>query len=237
MDDLQFRRNIYANPNSQDDDMLFAQKADANKMQFAQEIRQLDDKITNALNVPVPDGLYNKLILRQTMASHQQEKRKKRFHLALAASVAIMAGAVLSYFQFSSTYTNLGDYALAHVYHEKDDFSNDDETNISLASLNKKMATFDGSFTKSLGKIIAADYCRFDGMNSLHLVFQGKFNPVSVFIVPKKEHLSFTARFSDNQLSGESLGFNNANVIVVTDKNESIDQWKSALKKSISWTI
>jgi len=237
MDDLQYRRSIYADPSSQDEAIIAAQNADPAKKQLAQELHLFDEKLKQAMNVDVPDDLCNKLLLRQTLASHQQEKRKSRVHLALAASVAIIAGLVVNYLQFSHSYTNLGDYALAHVYHEEDEFYNDDKNRVSLTSLNKKMTTFNASFNESFGELISADYCRFDGMKSLHLVFQGVTDTVAVFVIPKKEHLAFTTKFSDNKLQGKSLGFKDANVLVVADKNESLDVWQRAIKKNIAWSI
>ena len=237
MDDLQYRRSIYADPTSLDKDIIAAQNADPAKKQLAQELSRLDEKLKQAMKVPVPDDLCNKLLLRQTLASHQQEKRKTRIHLALAASVAIVAGLVVNYLQFSSSYTNLGDYALAHVYHEQDYFSNGDNARISLTSLNKKMTAFNGSFSESMGELISADYCRFDGMKSLHLVFQGLTDTVTVFVVPKKEHLAFTNKFSDEKLHGESLSFEHANILVVADKNESLSQWQRTINDSITWSI
>ncbi len=237
MDDLQFRRSIYADPTSIDQDIIAAQKADPAKKQLAQELCQFDAKLKQAMKVSVPDDLCNKLLLRQTLASHQQEKRKTRIHLALAASVAIVAGLVVNYLQFSSSYTNLGDYALAHVYHEQEYFSNDDNARVSLTSLNKKMTTFNGSFSGSVGELISAGYCRFDGMKSLHLVFQGLTDTVTVFVVPKKEHLSFTDKFSDENLQGESLRFEHANILVVADKNESLSQWERTINDNITWSI
>lgn len=237
MDDLQYRRSIYADPTSQDKAIIAAQNADPAKKQFAQELCQLDEKIKQAMQIPVPDDLGNKLLLRQTLASHQQEKRKTRIHLALAASVAIVAGLVVNYLQFSNSYTNLGDYALAHVYHEENAFSNDDNTRVSLTSLNKKMTTFNGSFSESMGELISADYCRFDGMKSLHLVFQGLTDTVTVFVVPKKEHLAFTDKFNDEKLQGESLSFKQANILIVADKNESLSQWQRIINDNITWSI
>ena len=99
MDDLEFRRAIYADPKNQDADTILAQQQDPSKKQFAQEICQLDNKIKQALQIPVPDDLANKLILRQTLANHQVQKRKSRVHLALAASVAIVGGLVLNFMQ------------------------------------------------------------------------------------------------------------------------------------------
>ena len=237
MDDLQFRRMIYADPNSRDEDVLDALQDDPSKKEFAQELIQLDEKIKQAMNVPVPEDLCDKLILRQTLASHQQKKRKSRVHLALAASVAIIAGVAVNFLQFSSSYTNLGDYALAHVYHEEGVFSNQDENRVSLASLNQKMIAFDGSFNQSLGELISADYCRFDGMKSLHLVYKGVTDTVAVFVVPKNEQLDFSENFEDKKLQGESIGFKDANIIVVADKNESISKWQKSISDNITWSI
>lgn len=237
MDDLQFRRMIYADPNSRDEAILDAQQDDPSRKEFAQELIQLDEKIKQAMNVPVPEDLCDKLILRQTLASHQQKKRKSRVHLALAASVAIIAGVAVNFLQFSSSYTNLGDYALAHVYHEEGVFSNQDESRISLASLNQKMIAFDGSFNQSLGELISADYCRFDGMKSLHLVYKGITDTVAVFVVPKNEQLDFSEHFEDEKLQGESIEFKDANIIVVADKNESISEWQKNISENVSWSI
>jgi len=237
MDDLQFRRMIYADPNSRDKAVLDAQQDDPSKKEFAQELIQLDEKIKQAMNVPVPEDLRDKLILRQTLASHQQKKHKSRVYLALAASVAIIAGVAVNFLQFSSSYTNLGDYALAHVYHEEGAFSNQDESRVSLASLNQKMIAFDGSFNQSLGELISADYCRFDGMKSLHLVYKGVTDTVAVFVVPKNEQLDFSATFEDKRLQGESIDFKGANIIVVADKNESISKWQQSISDNISWSI
>lgn len=236
MDDLLFRRSIYADPKCQDDAIKEAKNSDPAKKAFADEIELLDQKIASAMNVPVPDDLCNKLILRQTMASHQQHKRKNKVHLALAASVAIALGLSFNFMQFSSAYAGIGEYALAHVYHEENAFDNNASNSISLTALNNKMSSFDGSFTKTVGKLISADYCRFDGIKSLHLVYQGESSPVTVFIVPNRNELSFDAEFSDGKLRGDSKQYGETNVIVVGDKNESLNQWQSELSKNIRWS-
>ena len=236
MDDLQFRRSIFADPLSQNKDVLEAQNTDPSKKRLARELHLFDEQIKQAMKIPVPDDLCNKLLLRQTFASHKQEQRKSRIYLALAASVAITAGLLVNYLQFSSSYTNLGDYALAHVYHEESAFSNTDNTRVDLTSLNQKMSTFSGNFNETIGELISADYCRFDGMKSLHLVYKGLTDIVTVFVVPKEEHLDFTDKFNDDKLQGGSLSFKHANVIVVADKNESLSKWQRVINDSINWS-
>ncbi|MBA6305133.1 DUF3379 family protein [Colwellia sp. MB02u-14] len=237
MDELQFRRRIYADPNTRDEDMIAAMNSDPAKQSFTQELESLDSKLFQALNIEVPNGLSDKLILRQTMASHQQQKRKSRVRLTLAASVALVMGLTINFMQFSSAYSNLGDYAIAHIVHEEGHFSNTSAANVSLASLNDKMATFNGSFTDSIGKLMFADYCRFDGMKSLHLVFQGATSIVTVFVVPDNEGLEFIADFSTDKFIGKSQNFKDSNIIVVADKSESLAQWQTAIDKNINWSI
>lgn len=236
MDDLQFRRSIYADPKTTDADIRAAIEADPAKQKFAQELETLDDKTLAALNVPVPENLSEKLILRQSLASHQQQKRKSRVRLAMAASVAFAMGVTFTFLQFSSAYTNVGDYAIAHVNHEAKYFSNDGEANVTLASLNKKMASFNGSFNENFGELMMADFCRFDGMKSLHLVFKGESSPVNIFIVPNSDHLEFSSSFQGEDLRGSAINFNKSNIIVVGDEAESLKQWQERIAKNVRWS-
>lgn len=237
MDDLQIRRCILADPKSRDEAILNALKSDPTKEKFAKEVEALDFEIARAMCIPTPDDLANKLILRQTLASHQQQKSKKRIRLAMAASVAFVMGLSINFMMFSNSYKNLGDYAIAHVNHEAEHFSNNDLSSVTLASLNEKMAVFNGSFNSTLGTLIFADYCRFDGNKSLHLVFQGQASPVNMFILPNDKDIEFIASFANDKLQGRSLHFNHSNIIVVGDKKEPIEQWRERVNQNISWSI
>lgn len=237
MDDLQFRRIILADPNNQDPEFIEAKNADATRQKLSQDVDALDNKIAQALSVDVPDELCNKLILRQTMDSHRLQKRKSRIHLALAASVAFAFGLTLNFMQASSAYSGLDGYALAHVYHEQDAFNNNSDARVSLASLNTKMAAFNGSFLGNVGELISADYCRFDSVKSLHLVYQGEHSPVNVFIVPNRDDVKFSSQFSDSLYRGKASTFGAQNVIVVGDKTEPLEKWQQNLSKNITWSI
>ncbi len=236
MDDLLFRRNIYADPKTTDSDVQSAKNADPAKQKFAQEIEQLDQQIFTALNVSVPEDLSEKLILRQSLASHQQQKKSSRIKLALAASVAFAIGLTVNQLQFSHAYDSVGDYAIAHTAHEAQYFTNDGEANVTLASLNKKMASFNGSFSEDLGELMMAEFCRFDGMKSLHLVFRGQSSPVNVYIVPENEHLAFSKKFSNKELNGVVNNFKNSQIIVVGDKKEPLNVWQQRINQNVRWS-
>lgn len=233
MDDLQFRRSLYADPNNRDDDLKKALSEDPIKQKFANEISALEEKIFNALDVPVPDDLAKKLLLKQTFASHKQQKRKSRIQLALAASVAITFGITFSLMQFSHTYKTISDYAIAHVNHEAEYFHNDDKARVSLAKLNQKMSAFNGVFSEQLGELIAANYCRFDGVKSLHLVLKGQSSPVNIFIVPKNKYLKVSDYFENESMQGLVNNFYNNNIIIVGDKSEPLKKWQAQINQKV----
>ena len=237
MDDLQFRRNLYADPKNIDADMQQAIDNDPLKAKFANELDELEQKITAALSIDVPQGLTDKLILRQTMTTHHQQKRKSRIQLAMAASVAFAIGITINIVQFSSAYQSLSEHSLAHVYHEESAFNNTMTSDISLTSLNNKMATFGGNFKGLLGDIISADFCRFDGIKSLHLVFKGQHSPITVFVIPHDKTLTVANEFSDDKYRGKSIQYLQSNIVIIGEKNESLEQWQGKINDNIQWSI
>ena len=62
MDELEFRRRIYADPETTDSDVVEAAKEDEKKRHFWNEQKKLDQQLKQALKVDVPDDLANKLI-------------------------------------------------------------------------------------------------------------------------------------------------------------------------------
>lgn len=236
MDDLQFRRSIYADPKSTDPDVVSAKINDPAKQKFAQELEDFDLEIAKAMQVPVPEGLSQKLILRQSLASHQQQTRKSRIKLAIAASITLAVGLTVSQLQFSHAYNSVADYAIAHVNHEAKYFTNDGEANVSLDSLNSKMTSFKGEFSDTLGDLMMADFCRFDGVKSLHLVYRGKTSPVNVFIVPDNDYMQFEKSFSDRAFNGIVSSYRNSRVIIVGDKQEPLNQWQERINQGIRWS-
>ncbi|MBD3585178.1 DUF3379 domain-containing protein [Salinimonas sp. HHU 13199] len=92
MDDLTFRRRVYEDPDTVDQDILDAAARDPEKRIFLQQTRQLNAQLKDATKVPVPDELAHKLIWQQSTRQYLQQKRKQRWYVALAASVALVTG-------------------------------------------------------------------------------------------------------------------------------------------------
>lgn len=237
MDDLEFRRRLYCDPNSQDQDIINAINTDNKRKDFSENLKTLDSHIAKALNVEVPENLAEQLILRQSLHSHQQTKKKSRVHLAMAASVAFAVGIGVSFINSSPAYSNVADYSLAHYHHEADNFSKQGRAQYSLASFNEDVSSLNVGFKEKLGKLISIDDCYFDGMDSIHMVFEGKYDNVTVFLVPKSTHLKFTEQFGDDSVIGITHQYHQGDVIIMGNKKEPLQQWQQKIDQTIEWSI
>ncbi|WJG10622.1 DUF3379 family protein [Aliiglaciecola sp. LCG003] len=233
MDDLQFRRTIYAEPNSTSDEIKQAIADDPKKQEFWNEINRLDAAILQASKVDVPEGLAHKLILRQALESHNVQKKRSRIHLAIAASIAFAIGISITVWQQQSG-VYLGEHALAHVYHEADGYPLRANGDISVDKVNVQLASLGAEFKHKVGRIFFAGFCTFDNVRSYHMVLEdGSGNKVTVFVVPHDEDFKLQENFSDNKMAGQMFDTTNASIIMVGEKGHSLEQVKYKLKQNM----
>ena len=210
MDDLEFRREVYANPHNNDKSLLEAAANDPAKQQFIDELKQLDEKVQNALDIPVPDGMAHRLILRQSIESHNQQKRRSRIHIALAASIAFVFGLSFTFLQQPSS-TELGTTALSHMYHEAS-YTVGADGDLQIADVNAKLATFGAKIAEPFTRIYFANYCLFEKQKSLHLVVGDGNDRYTIFITPKDGNEVFESSFEDENFVGRAWQAENVNM-------------------------
>jgi hypothetical protein len=239
MDDLEFRRAVFAEPFSKDDRLQQAAAADPTRQSFLNDMRQFDDSLSAALKVDVPENLVERLILRQALESHQQVRRRGRVHLALAASVAFAIG-LSSHMLYNTNSDNIGTYSLAHLQHGIKHLHSAQEAN-TLTQVNAKLARFGGKFNpsvgQSLGNAVFSNYCDFNGITSLHLIYDSPQGRVSVFVTPSDANFDFVKDFGNEQFVGRGLTFDKAQVTVVGNKGQSIEGFAQKVEESLSWEI
>ncbi|SHI08980.1 DUF3379 family protein [Ferrimonas marina] len=207
MDELEFRRRIYAEPNSKDTELKHAAGEAPGRDAFWQELQALDAQIGQAAKIPVPDDLADRLLLQQNLVVHKQQKRRHRWQLAAAASVAFAVG--LTFTLNQRTQNDLGTHALAHVAHEEGFVDTIDE-GVTLTALNTKLAALGGRMDSMPGQIYYANFCDFDGIRSLHVVMGSEQGRVTLFYIPKEGNQRLPERFANDRYQG--LGSDNSNV-------------------------
>jgi hypothetical protein len=233
MDEINFRRRIYSNPNDQSQDVLDACNLDPNKAAFKRDMQILDAQMAAALDVKPPKNLADRVLLSQTIEKKAPIPRRKKWYMAIAASFALMSTFVLYQTGLTLNYQTIGDYALAHVHAEEIHLN--DHNSYDISDVNTKLASFGAELTSNIENVNFASYCYFAGVKSLHLVFNSEQGPVTVFIVPNSEQLDFSERFADQSYSGRAVKYQPANMVVISNTAESAQQWERKLKQDIKW--
>jgi len=233
MDDLTFRKRIYANPNDHDQDIIDACNDDSSKAKFKADMKIFDSQLKQALNVKVPDNLAEKILLSQSIRSQNGASKRTKIHLAIAASVALFVGVISTKFGLVNDYDTVGDYALAH--HMADIQHSHEHNEYSPGQVNSKLAEFGGEIIDALPDISFASTCYFARIKSLHMVFQGEKYPVTVFLIPNQTGLEQTRHFSDQEYNGESINVNNNQLLIITHKDDPKQDWSKQLVNAIKW--
>ena len=232
MDDLQFRRHAYGDPNSQDDDFLAKIAASDTDAKLVRELKMLDCKLTNALNIDVPNDLADKLLLRQQLNKHQEQKKKTRYLMTMAASVALVIGLSFSMLRF--TPVDLAEHALAHVYHEPKSMLVDQ--NVGFQDVNFKLAGISGlenaKFIQQPGKVFYTSYCDFQGVKSLHLVMESDHGKVTLFIVPTENRMVTEEFFADKNYQGVGFQTADAFMMLVGKQKGDLDFVRSEIEQT-----
>jgi hypothetical protein len=233
MDELEFRRRVYADPETTDSDVVEAAKADDNKRHFWNEQKQLDKQLKQALKVDVPEDLASKLIWQQSADEFTRYKRRSRWYLAMAASVAFTVGIALTMWYHKPL--SIGGQALAHMQYADMEQAHS-LLPVDLNMVNAKLASFGASFNEMLDGVEVANYCHLSTVRSLHLIVNTPQGKMSVFVVPERGDVTVPSEFADKQYRGESLKLQRANVMIVGDRNADLSEMKEAVAKRIQFS-
>lgn len=227
MDELSFRRTIYAEPNTTDPDIIQAAKDDPAKQVFWDEVKAMDAQLAQAMNIPVPENFADKLILRQGMDEFSQKRQKRPWYIALAASVAMVVG--VSYITLFAGNNGLANDVYAHVNHE---YMNNEIAmtgqHVSQNVINQKMATFNGVLADEIGEVLSANYCYLGTIKSLHMIIKGKTGLINLFVVEDNKSKDLKEDFSTNGLVGTSFVLQSAKIIIVGDDREQVSHLQTA---------
>jgi hypothetical protein len=231
MDELSFRRTIYAEPNTTDPDIIQAAKDDPAKQVFWDEVKAMDVQLAQAMSIPVPENFADKLILRQGMDEFSQKRQKRPWYIALAASVAMVVG--VSYVTLFAGNNGLANDIYAHINHE---YMNKEIAmtgqHVSQNVINEKMATFNGVLSGEIGDVLSANYCYLGTIKSLHMIIKGKTGLINLFVVDNNNSKELKEDFSTNGLVGTSFLLQSAKIIIVGDDKEQVSHLQTAAQSA-----
>nr|WP_136252108.1 DUF3379 family protein [Ningiella ruwaisensis] len=233
MDDITFRRTIYADPFTQDPEIIEAAKNDPKKQAFWEEVRAMETAIHSAMDIPVPDDLADKLILRQTMKTHQQNKRKSPWYIALAASLLLTSALTVGILT-SSSGSLIGD-VYAHIEHM--DYESNKGAKVDLLSINNKLASYNGQLQDGMGEILSANYCYLNSIKSLHLIVKGENGLASLFVLPSQVAKDVDEQFANDKYTGKAFLLESAKIIIVGEDGQQVDDLAQRAKQLLNFSV
>jgi hypothetical protein len=176
MNCLDFRRLVLVDPRTLTEDARAHALECAACRETLEKQREADDRLFDAMQVPVPDGLADRILVTR---GHRPERR--RFAWAIAATLFLTAGVGLISRRYF-TPDPLGAEAIDHVAHEPQSFTDihpvgNDYLPSVLAEQGLKAAL-------ALGQVTYTRICPMDGRTARHLVIRTAQGPVTLFLMP-----------------------------------------------------
>jgi len=237
MDDILFRQTMTATPNDKSDEFLQRLADSERDKALLKEAKQFDARLNTLLKVPVPDGLSDKILLEQSFVVEKERLNNGRWHIAIAASIAFVIGITLPLIsQLNHSPLDIGEVAIQHIKAEYY-FTAQSNEHADLKMVNAKLARYGAKAHAEFGAVSYVNYCNFEGTPALHMVIEGEKGPITVFIVPNDANVIGVDSFNDQHLKGITEKMGNANVVIVGEKDESLQSTRHAMQNNIQWDI
>ncbi|GAA3527980.1 DUF3379 family protein [Zobellella aerophila] len=242
MDELEFRRRVYTDPNDKHPDFLSASTDHAANRQFLNEMKDFNHKLEQAMNVPVPKGFPDTLMLRHLLGEPKYREGPGWRYLAIAASVAFVLGFATRFIHLpaeaSPGLPSIAQVALQHVQTEMP-FTRYVDEQVTLIAANAKLAPYGARLSdmSRVGKIYYANHCMFPGGTVAHLVIAGEYERINIFLVPMDQPLKMESQFAGQGLQGEVVPMQNYRLVIVTDMQENLKQVTDTVKTSLEHII
>ncbi len=261
MDELEFRKRVYANPRDLDDEILEAARANPDYQKIVDETLAFEDSLGSLIEgSETPEGLMEQLLslpeADEIEAAPASSKvipirgTKQSFfqYYAIAASLILAVSIVFSLSVNggpSPADVVFGNELLAHLHHdieEIDDITNGetyavldlDEVNTSMANAGTRLV----SYNPAQGfDVRSAKPCEIlPAYQSAHLVLEGSQGAVSVIVI-NNSPVDVEFSIHDDRFNGIVLPMEQGNMILVGEKNEDLNQYASMFSENVEWVI
>lgn len=258
MDELEFRKRVYADPHQLDQEILDAASTNPRLQRILDETTEMEDKLRELLLDDVaPESLRARLLAlpgrepdNPDLAASSATNSPKPWyrHFALAASLVLAVGASASFFVDrgpNAAELAFGNEVIAHIYHEAAEIDAINAGTLlatfSTPVINQVMAN-SGSHLNNVEFLqqmpvryanpclIASPY------NSSHLILQSRNGAIHI-IAADNEPVRREFPISDERFSGIVVPLGNGNLIVIGEKNQDLDNFRDLFSENLEWQI
>ncbi len=226
---LDFRRRLLADPSARDPKLLHHQHECQACGEFAARLRTDEALIANAVRLEVPEGLAERVMLRQALdATRGQRSRRFRF-VALAASAVLALSAALVVGPLGRPVTT-EQLVMLHIRNELDHLA--ERRALQLKQVNAVLRPFDTEVGASLGTVHYAGACTIRREAGAHLVIEGQRGPVTILLMPE-EGVEGRFRIRDRRFSGVVIPAGGGSIAIVGEDGEPLDAIESRVERGL----
>ncbi len=219
MNCIDVHRKLTADPSIQDNQITAHLEQCSACANFLQNLKQFDNALHKATNIDIPDGLAERILLKQSF-KQQRQQRNTRFKLyAMVASLLLVLGIGFNMSQLSTLLApslSPGDVAINHVSSEFDHLN--ENHNIQLAGLNKVLQPFNIKFKHTIGTINYAGSCPIRHSRGVHIVLK-EHNTTATLLLMPGEYIKSRNVLTKGNFTTTIVPAKNGSIAIVTDKN------------------
>ena len=228
MNEIEFRKRCIINPNDPDPAFQAAlDNADYRRLQG--ECAGFDEKLSAALDIPVPEGLQERILAANRTPSFLARWKKKLAALASLTATMVLGLALLLRPQLA-----LSDMVIEHLYHDMEVMYSRDV--IKDEHVDEIVQLFGADMESSLVGIIRfIEDCRFsDHRKGIHLVYDGQSGPVTVFYIPHRK-IDRMQAIGKNEFQGIIFPHHEGTMAIVGLIGEDLKNQRSRVEAAFNW--
>ena len=232
MNCLEFRRYCLVDPASQEAEFVVHRRNCPRCSEFAAGVTRLDRKITEALQVDVPDHLGSRIVLRQSLYRDRQHQKRRRIY-ALVASLIVAIGLTAA-LVLTNRGPSLDQRVLAHINLERELLSTREA--VTHAKLVSVLRSTGAELIGDLGNVQHASLCPLSEHGGAHLVFEGRKGPLIVLLLPQ-EFVAAPTAIQIEEISGLVLPTGNGSMALVSEHGESLQEIAQRMRGAVTWRL
>lgn len=225
MNCFEFRQRLATNPNPHDPAFQVHSQECPSCAARLQEQLDFEQTLRTAIDVPVPEHLASRILLRQSTLAARQPKR----WLALAASVMLAVGLATGTW-WAARPAPLAQLVLDHVEHEPQSLVIRED--LRLTQVNSSLHSLGASVKPALGRVDYLSICKIRKENGGHIVIDGAKGPVTILLMPG-EHVTGRVSVRNERFHGVILPARAGSLAIIGEHEENLDGLERRIRETV----
>lgn len=226
MDCLEYRRRMTEAPEDVDAMMRRHRLACSGCARWSEEAGVFEARLRESLNVPIPEGLAERVKLRASWQRPQPSRWR-----GLAAGMFVLIAAGLITIRTLTPQPVLADALVEHMHHEPE-LLLPSEVAVDAARMEQVLRLVGGRVDADLGQVTHARLCPIGGELAAHLVVSGRNGPVAVIVMPGRE-VGASIPVADSNFAGTILPVGRGSIAIIGFRGEPIEELAERIRNSV----